>query len=54
MADTKQVTATMQLTNIDKVWKVAEKERRSFSEMIDILVEEALAARAPKKKQKIS
>ena len=50
MAETKQVTATMQIVNIEAAQQIATKERRSFSETIDMLVEEAIAARNPKKK----
>lgn len=45
MADTKQITATVPIDTVDAVYKIAEAEIRSFSEMVAMLLAEAVKAR---------
>lgn len=45
MAETKQITATVPTDTVDAVYKIAQKEIRSFSEMVAMLLAEAVKAR---------
>lgn len=47
MSDTKQVSATIKNYVADAVSLLSKKESRSFSQMIEILLEEALVNHKP-------
>lgn len=45
MADTKQISATLQLTTAERVDYWRDEEKRTFSQMVEILLTEALDKR---------
>jgi hypothetical protein len=49
MAESKQVSATLNIDVVNDVSNLAEGENRSFSQMIETLLMEALVARTIKK-----
>lgn len=51
MAETKQISATIDLDLANWVTTLAEKEKRSFSQMTELLLEEAKSKRETKKER---
>lgn len=55
MAETKQISATIQIETVERIAYWSDEEKRTFSQMVDILLTEALnkrdkwANRKPKK-----
>lgn len=45
MAETKQISATVEMDTIEAIQGFASKDKRSFSEMVAILLDEAVKAR---------
>ncbi len=52
MAGKKQIATSISSESISEILQLAKKERRSFSLMVDLLLEEALKARGKKKTAK--
>lgn len=52
MAETKQISATIDLDLANWVSKQAEKEKRTYSQMIGLLLEDAKELRTKKEKAK--
>ena len=50
MADTKQISATIRKSNVTGVGIIVKKEARTFSQVVDILLNEALEIRKKKSK----
>lgn len=51
MADTKQISATIDIDLANWIYDLAEKEKRTNSKMIEILLEEAKTNREKKKEK---
>lgn len=49
MSQVEQISASVRTETIDDIKALAEKERRSFSSMVDILLKEAVDLRISKK-----
>lgn len=45
MAETKQISATIQLETVERIAYWSDEEKRTFSQMVDILLTEALNKR---------
>lgn len=52
MNETKHISATVQEETVNAVNLIADKEKRSFSSMVDILLAEAVENRNSKKQTK--
>jgi len=48
MAEKKQIATSISTASIPEILKLAKKEQRSFSLMVDVLLKEALIARTKK------
>lgn len=54
MAGKTQIATSISKESIPEILQLANKEQRSFSLMVDVLLKEALKARGKKKKAKLS
>lgn len=45
MAETKQISATIEMDTVEAIQRLATEDKRSFSEMVAILLDEAVKQR---------